>query len=130
RHLAQQLDDVLRVEADGDRVTVELGLDLPRGPRWRSGLSLVMVTSSRVAATLTPRVSDDISWARRSGSTNRARSTVIRSRRWHRAPGCERGVRVRVVCFHAPATGHPAISRGQSAVPGATRGRGRAPRAA
>jgi hypothetical protein len=31
------------------------------------------------------------------------------------ALGCERGVRVRLVSFHAPVTGHPAISRGQGA---------------
>ena len=31
---------------------------------------------------------------------------------WHRAEGCERGVRICLVSFHAPVTGRPAISRG------------------
>ena len=43
----------------------------------RSGLSLVIVTPSLVAATLTPRVSDDISWARLSASMSRMRSIVM-----------------------------------------------------
>ena len=48
------------------------------------------------------------------------------------ALGCERGVRISLVSFHAPVTGHPAISRGQAAVRGATRVArvGTAPRAA
>ena len=31
---------------------------------------------------------------------------------WHRAQGCERGVRVSLVSLHAPVTGRPAFSRG------------------
>ena len=30
---------------------------------------------------------------------------------WHRAQGCERGVRISLVSVHAPVTGRPAISR-------------------
>jgi len=30
---------------------------------------------------------------------------------WYRAQGCERGVRISLVRFHAPVTGHPAVSR-------------------
>ena len=32
---------------------------------------------------------------------------------WYRAQGCERGVRISLVSFHAPVTGRPAVSRGR-----------------
>jgi hypothetical protein len=35
-----------------------------------------------------------------------------KTERRHRALGCERGVRVSLVSWHAPVTGHPALSRG------------------
>ena len=47
--------------------------------------------------------------------------TQIRSGAVALAQGCERGVQVNPVSFRAPVTGHPAISRGQDAVRGATR---------
>ena len=38
---------------------------------------------------------------------------------WYRAQGCERGVRVRLVSFHAPVTGRLAVSRGRLGARGA-----------
>ena len=37
---------------------------------------------------------------------------IKRPEHWHRALGCERGVRVSQVSCHAPVTGRPAFSRG------------------
>jgi hypothetical protein len=58
RHLGQELDHVLGVEADRDRVRIVLGLEF-------------LADFAEVG------VSDVVSWARRSASMSRSRSTVI-----------------------------------------------------